>query len=129
MLRPSCRSAHHCRLFLLLEAAAAAAATTAATAATAAATEAAASAAAAAAVAAAVVVGHPFRSFGSHCVYPVPYCSVACAIGANENELRLFLGRFRHLVDETLRLSQQPSKPQQGFSGEESGKQSAPEGG
>ncbi|KAL8271840.1 hypothetical protein Esti_004230 [Eimeria stiedai] len=48
------------------------------------------------------IAGHPFRSFGSHCEYPVPYCSVACAIGADEKELRLFLERFRHLVDRTL---------------------------
>lgn len=45
------------------------------------------------------VAGHKFRSFGSHCVYPVPYAAAACAIGADKRELELFLNRFLQLVD------------------------------
>ncbi|KAL8455730.1 hypothetical protein Emag_000455 [Eimeria magna] len=71
------------------------------------------------------IAGYPFRSFGSHCEYPVPYCSVACAIGADEKELRLFLERFRHLVDQSLKCVRLPSEPQQGAPSEEGGKSGA----
>ncbi|KAL8430135.1 hypothetical protein Efla_001799 [Eimeria flavescens] len=57
------------------------------------------------------VDGVSFCSFGSHCRYPVPYCSVACAIGAEESELRLFLKRFCRVLSEIKKIPKPLNSP------------------
>ncbi|PFH35932.1 O-phosphoseryl-tRNA(Sec) selenium transferase [Besnoitia besnoiti] len=45
------------------------------------------------------VCGHVFRNYGSHCEnFPVPYCTVAVAIGAKRAELEAFLPRLRRVA-------------------------------
>ncbi|OEH75676.1 O-phosphoseryl-tRNA selenium transferase [Cyclospora cayetanensis] len=59
------------------------------------------------------LAGISLQSFGSHCRFPVPYCAMACAIGAKKEELQLFLQRFGRLIGQARNTSLPVAPPHQ----------------
>nr|CEL70106.1 TPA: soluble liver antigen/liver pancreas antigen domain-containing protein, putative [Neospora caninum Liverpool] len=57
------------------------------------------------------ICGHTFSNYGSHCEnFPVPYCTVAVAIGAKKQELEDFLPRFLRVVEEIKKKARAGTK-------------------